>query len=291
LAKKYLSVDLGNDILTERSNWKDIKEQALVKSITLPPTNSIVAKQMRVAAGVAVISFALCQHIFCPIEREGDFAEAMSDLASEDPTAEARCRSALLAILEHLPDYNRTVLESARRNLKQDVTKCLEPLILEQSRDAFRADLDSLCGTAQKEWAAIQRVKGRWNVQLGRLGNDDNNWDRVQLWGPAAANIRGNGNAQGQANGNPRNRPTPPTSAESQQTRTPSSQISTCMWPALRTTNEDGSLTILYGMALFKDQIIPAEDEERERHERRASSNDGRNGGRRIRGMSMGVLS
>jgi hypothetical protein len=160
LAKKNLSVDLG----AESARWNGLRHHKAVKDkICFPSTDTPIAKQMRTAAFLAVLSSELSEHIFLStyiLEEAGEFQGVLTRLADREPELESHLRSVLLKA--HLDEDKQSMARSRTETAVKNVFECVEGLFLHgPERKSFRSDLEAICKQACDLWQYIQTLDDR----------------------------------------------------------------------------------------------------------------------------------
>jgi len=102
LAETTFSQDLEEKVLADSSCWSNLRGSEYLKhavQIPLPQSNSQAAKQMRIAAVIAVLSRSLHRHVFRPLyifAEDADLTDVLRELECANPAQEMHARSTLL---------------------------------------------------------------------------------------------------------------------------------------------------------------------------------------------------
>lgn len=158
---------MEQDILSKAEAWAAIRESKAVAGakIPLPLSNSIAAKQMRLAIGLAVLAKALQRYIFQPlyISKERDaLTELMDGVAEDWPDLDAHARGVILNVCPETQNENGQARAEASA---MAVFNVLASVISQDERGTFEADLRSLCSLALSRWLPLQRMTERVKVE------------------------------------------------------------------------------------------------------------------------------
>lgn len=202
LVEKHFSQDLEDSVLRDPSCWNYLRSsEYLLKNairMPLPQSNTPAAKQMRIAAVLAVLSRALSRHVFRPvylIENDDELATVLRSLEAINPQQEYHTRSTLLAVL---PDQEK---HNAARRVKlvvHEVSHLVQHLLSALQYDAFRAALQDSCELACRQWKKIQHAAMKIEPYFGPPF-DDFDWQVLLL--PEKFDVHGNGNSAGAFSG------------------------------------------------------------------------------------------
>lgn len=155
--------------LFQSALYHDMSEETLtggiltgesLKPLALPlrPTNSSVAKQMRVVAGLMTCGKALEKHLFRDsfLTRDPELNEALHVLAKEDQLHHAYVRAALAKVLPAAQDQCRAhSVESAINDIVTAIGK------LSSNEQSLRYGLKRLCDKAMTFWTLAQQLEDR----------------------------------------------------------------------------------------------------------------------------------
>lgn len=183
LAEKHFSADLDDTVLRDSSCWTNLRSSDYLKHavrIPLPPSNTTVAKQMRIAAVLAVLSRALTKHIFRPtylIENDAELTRALKDLEADNPAQELHARSTLLAIL---PDREKRNAARRVKSVVREVSYLVQHLLSALQYEAFCTALEASCELACRQWRRIQGATMKVEPYFGPP-YDDYDWQVLLL--------------------------------------------------------------------------------------------------------------
>ncbi|RDW69297.1 hypothetical protein BP6252_08317 [Coleophoma cylindrospora] len=174
--------DLPDATIQTPTAWKEFKERAkLPQEIPIPRSNSRPAKQMRIAAVLAVLAQLLNQFIFTPtyvLQEDDELREVLLHEAEAHPDRESLCRGLLLLMSDNKP----FVAEEERVGaVVRKVTWVLQALVEGTFWDKFREDLKVLVEKAVRGWSDVQRHKERFEPNIDLRSLDDWEWRKVNF--------------------------------------------------------------------------------------------------------------
>ncbi|VUC38024.1 unnamed protein product [Clonostachys rosea] len=155
LAAKYLFQDIDMTDLTP-NDWKSLTEGKPVlanSGLPLPMSNTVPAKHMRFAVGLAVLAYALTKHVFQPIyisEDQDELARLLTKIGNEDQ--EVHVRSVLLQI------QGEKCGQARAKNAAQEVLKSIRPLVPPLLFEECERDTRKVCNAALEVWGSIQHL-------------------------------------------------------------------------------------------------------------------------------------
>lgn len=292
LVEKHFSQDLEDSVLRDPSCWTNLRSSEYLKHavrIPLPQSNSQAAKQMRIAAVLAVLSRALSKHVFRPtylIDNDVELAAVLRNLEAVSPQQEYHARSTLLAVL---PDREK---QNASRRVKavvREVSYLVQHLLSALQYEAFRTALLESCELACRQWTKIQHAAMKIEPYFGPPF-DDFDWQVLLLpekfgategmdgGGGAAAfsgstlgldagssTIGGNARLQQQDDCSPTDHSGDDASsiaAESTQTVVDPVDIMLVLWPSMCAVEGGELVSITQGLVMAKEQASVAFEEE-----------------------------
>ncbi|KFA80876.1 hypothetical protein S40288_11603 [Stachybotrys chartarum IBT 40288] len=122
-------------------------------------SNTLAAKQMRVAAGLAVLATALQRQIFQPLYLGADsneFVVFLESFREMDPQHELYLRSVLLkSHLEKQKEFGRI----RAKNAAMEAMLMLQMLIPSDKLVDCMAEVTRICEDALKQWMPLQKIK------------------------------------------------------------------------------------------------------------------------------------
>jgi len=230
----------------------------------LPYSNSVAAKQMRLAAFLAVLGHTLQKHIFQAtylLEEPDDLSFVLSNLARNDPEKETHLRSVLLAAYVDPKEHTKVAME--RIECVVEDLKCFQNIIPEDSRAAFETALRNTCQLACRNWNIVLRqpVAIELCLEPGRHVTTTY-WRLLQGLGQAP------GTATSAPNGNQKltNGEAAPSSAKGAADRTrPETPMNRrdveTIWPVFLSIVGNQSEVIMMGVVIDNAVMAPAHDE------------------------------
>lgn len=133
--------------------------------IPLPRSNSLAAKQMRIAALLAILSRSITQHIFQPtylLEDKVDRDEIQTllvHLAISNSKQESFCRALLLSIFPEDQAKNAT---KAVERVVREIAWCIRDLVLDAEFEKFRSDVEVVVKKALEAWQMVQNTREKF---------------------------------------------------------------------------------------------------------------------------------
>ena len=160
----------------QKHRWKALRGHLVVKDRIPLPFNSPSARNMRMAAFLAVLAFELSTHVFLPtylLEQPTKLCDFLSDLAGTQPPLEAHLRSVLLKAQseqDREAKANRQVETAV-----QSIIACA-PFPEGPKKEIFRTELKTLCQKACRLWLHMQ--------SLNEMVMTDYDMDELDCWKP-----------------------------------------------------------------------------------------------------------
>lgn len=269
---------MEESVLKDPSCWTNLRSSEYLKHavrIPLPQSNTHAAKQMRIAAVLAVLSRTLSKHIFRPvylIDDDADLATVLRNLEATSPPHEQHVRSTLLAVL---PDRGK---RNATRRIKavvRDVSYVVQHLLSALQYEAFCTALLESCELACRQWNKIQHAAMKIEPYFGPPF-DDFDWQVLLL--PEKFGVQGIGGSagafsgstlgldagSGTIGGNARLQQDDASSivAESVQTVVDPVDIMLVLWPSMCAVEGGELVSITQGLVMAKEQANVALEEE-----------------------------
>jgi hypothetical protein len=268
LMRKWFHRNLEDSCLANRQVWKAINNHPLIPGeLPLPNTNSLSAKDMRVAAGLLVFARSVARRILRPtyLLQDGGIDSVLPALAEHDAYQEAYLRAALLKVL---PDRQSQVREVGIRMAVQEVLDAVAGWIPEAEIQEFRSNLEEVAHNIADSWSRVQVLEENIKPSFKR--------GQLQAWKPLPAQ--------------PTMRPANPAAAQSQHksarpqtkqepagtTRQADEAVDVSIWPAflhMGAEQADKAL-VFHGFGLTPSQVAGAEEEASARGARRLVRED-----------------
>lgn len=246
--------------------WCQLENDKRLGGIPLVPSNSPVAKHMRVAMLLRVLAESAMEHIFQPVyvtDLGTEVSGFIEDLYCSDPQNAQWIRSVLLKVsLDGLSDNAHHRAD----NVVDDVIEVVERFLVPgETIQAFRAALEQWCDESIQAWRYLQTytclfqcvldsdlrevVPQSWSVLPDVSASPLPTGTRTTDDGPSSSN--GSGLAASTANAN--------TNGSHSSTE---ASIVAKVWPIVTGTNPDGAHGVVgRGYGLDARQVKAAEDE------------------------------
>lgn len=186
LVETQFRQDLDHSVLTDESCWANLRQSEYLKharQIPLPQSNSPAAKQMRVAAVLAILSRALHRYIFRPVylteNGSGDegIVNMLRAIACGDAAREEHTRATLLAML---PEKQRAAAAKRVSVVVREVSWSVQHLLSALQYEAFCTGLEAACKLACVQWMRIQLAQMKIEPYFGPPF-DDFDWQILPL--------------------------------------------------------------------------------------------------------------
>ncbi|KAL5340245.1 hypothetical protein BJX70DRAFT_407541 [Aspergillus crustosus] len=168
----HLIKDLSEGILRDRSIWDTFKRQsnlAVEHHVPLPQSNSLAAKQMRLAIFLAILAREVDKQIFQPtyiVPEDAGIRDILANLAASDNERESFCRSILLSIN---PEVQNTALLSRIQAVIRNASSYLYGMLPDDQFDQLRASIGKIVERAVSVWNPLQRSLQRYEPDFEPL--------------------------------------------------------------------------------------------------------------------------
>lgn len=280
LAEACFARDLPPGILANAALWDRLKKHdAIINNIPVPQSNSAVAKQLRLAAFMALLARELHKHVFQPtylFRHHAGVGRVLDELEDVSPAWETHLRSTLLAASEHAVDETASATRERVRAVAQKVSECVLELIPEKQREDFRARLEALCGEACEQWKFIQRLDARVEPDFEGAEDEGPSWKLFipnhKSEGPPAK-ARRNSASAGQATATAststpttgKNARSTPAGSQSQWVGAAAAGLAdgVVVWPAFYNGSSEAVETLVPGYVLTAGQVAAGKAEEK----------------------------
>ncbi|CAK7224675.1 hypothetical protein SCUCBS95973_005598 [Sporothrix curviconia] len=183
LVEEHFRQDLEDKVLNDASCWKNLRSAEALKGptqIPLPQSNSPVAKAMRIASVLSILSRILHKHIFRPLyllDEDAELTKLLHSVEFEDPAREENVRSTLLATL---PEIQRHGAKTRVQQVVREVSWVVQHLLGALPYDAFCSGLANACALACTEWQKIQMARMKIEPYFGPP-YDEFDWQALPL--------------------------------------------------------------------------------------------------------------
>lgn len=172
LVESQFSQDLDESVLADDSCWHNLRSSEHLKGpqpFPLPRSNSPAAKQMRIAAVLAVLSRTLHKHLFRPtylLDHEADapLTQLLRELEDANPAQEIHARSTLLAVL---PQRQQSSAKKRVQSVVREVSWLVQHLLSALQYDTFCTGLEAICARACTQWMRIQEAQMKIEPYFG----------------------------------------------------------------------------------------------------------------------------
>lgn len=141
----------------------------------LPCSNTVAAKQMRLAVILAILAREIATHIFQPIyiaPMDDKFWKALTDLAATDSEKELFCRSILLSMN---PEIQSQRCFANIQTVVTNVSAYLDDLLPTDQRHVFHRSLELVVQKAVDTWKPIQCSQRKYETDF-EPAIDDDDW-------------------------------------------------------------------------------------------------------------------
>ncbi|KEY67600.1 hypothetical protein S7711_08273 [Stachybotrys chartarum IBT 7711] len=266
-AKDFLFQDLDPSFFHE---WEALRQHLDSKGhlIPLPASNSLVAKQMRMAVGLAVLGKALQEHIFQPLYLGHSSVESTSFLQSlrqKDDSHEIYVRSILL---KAHPELQKRCGEVRATYAVQEVMRVLEEVVPTDKLQECQAEVRRISADALQTWLPLQRIKEQIVADFNFDIEGPQRGHMLELPGIAQAQKHPKAKVSATASGMKNGKGTQKQGKDEESDSDDSDDLETYeVWPAFLADE----VPFLLGLFLVEKQTAPAAEEIK--RERRASKN------------------
>ncbi|KAH9213907.1 hypothetical protein DL95DRAFT_409857 [Leptodontidium sp. 2 PMI_412] len=177
--------DLAEERLKDRSAWKDFRESRyLDHAIPLPRSNSPIAKQMRIAALLAILARSITQHVLQPTyiledkDEENEIRSLLVHLAITNSKKESFCRALLLSIFPEDQAVNGT---KAVERVVREVPWCVRNLVSDSQYERFRSGVEGIVQKARGTWRLVQGTREKFEPFFELNHYDDFEWQPLNF--------------------------------------------------------------------------------------------------------------
>lgn len=156
-----------------------MRSESLPHHVPLPRTNSIPAKQMRIAVILAILARSLDIHIFHPtyaFGEDSEVREVLCHLAVRESKKESFCRGLLLSLF---PDEQESAANERIDSVTEHVMRHVHGLLLNPEGEEFEAGLSRLARSAYETWATIRAIKERYEPSFDGAPVEGFEWDTL----------------------------------------------------------------------------------------------------------------
>ncbi|KAH6848137.1 hypothetical protein B0I37DRAFT_415814 [Chaetomium sp. MPI-CAGE-AT-0009] len=297
--------DMPPQIRSNPALWENIKNHPAVrKDIPIPLSDTPAAKQMRIAAFLAVLVHQIRQHIFQPtylLQDRTGLNKFLDDLTDSDAESEAHLRSVIVRLADSMPEETNAVIASRITTVVINVLDYVRDLIPEKSRPGFETKLRNFCAEACEQWKFIQKLDGKINVDFDAdearplyppnpanpppsdrdAGQQPNNAKSRNANGGGTTTNNNNNNHN---NNKKSNLPTPPGT-------NPLADDPVVIWPAFYNQSTHALETLVQGYLLTAGQVAVAKAEEKAQQQQQQAQSTGQRRAQRQQTRSSRAMS
>lgn len=257
LASTYCGDNLDQNLLFSAASWEELRLCKPITRLPMPVSNSPMARTMRIAAALTIISNILCEQVFRSdyiLKASNELSDILDDLLDQDPTREQHIRAELVALCPEKQKANGLArIESA----VVDIFTSCRVLVLEDKQPEFRTALESLCRHAASQWFHLQRLRQRLEYSF-KPGAEDQ-WRMLPLLVDPSTALTAQSStiqdAKAQNKDASRKRGVP--------ARVNASKIQFVVWPGFLLIDKDEYDVVCEGVGLCQSQVEAAVKEER----------------------------
>jgi hypothetical protein len=162
-----------------QSDWTNLLDHAAIHPrISLPRSNSDIAKKIRVAVILRAFARLVDKYIFQPaylLDEDSGLREILVEQATINPTKERFVRGILLSMLpESQEAYNKKTVNLVVDNLVNNLN--LRVLLCPEAVETFAGMLKFLVTKFQDEWKIVQRGKQKIEPSFHYPAPTDHPW-------------------------------------------------------------------------------------------------------------------
>lgn len=174
--QEFLTGDLDDETLEDDDIWKGIRgHPSIQNAFPLPASNSLIAKELRVASGVTVYGHALAKHVWRStyIVQNNEMDRTLEALAYQDPLHEAYLRAVLLKVL---PERQGRAKDACVKRAVADVMDGVARLVPAEQRDAFESRLKLVSSKICNHWTLVQRLEEKVEPNFSLFNTCQGGW-------------------------------------------------------------------------------------------------------------------
>ncbi|KAL4878329.1 hypothetical protein BJY04DRAFT_221266 [Aspergillus karnatakaensis] len=188
-----LEMDLDNKVLRDRSAWEALRNcsLALQHRVPLPSSNSLAAKQMRLAVILAILAREIDKYIFQPTYIAGEDCPSrplLANLAANNTEKEAFCRSILFSLDDE--SQSKSCQWRVWRTVN-NVSSYICPLLSDKQTSQFCQSLEKIVWRAVEIWHPIQHARRKYESSFEPAESDDE-WAAFVFPGPESVQLPSN---------------------------------------------------------------------------------------------------
>ena len=157
-----LDRELDESFLRDNMAWEAIRNNPLTLHVTpLCASNSLAARRMRVAAGLAAYGKALDGYIFKPVymtSQNGEIDQTLNAIWTKNASHAFYVRAVLLSVLPETQEKKKN--ERVNEVVKQ-VYDAVGSFVNSKRKEEFKSKLEDLCNRTCDGWMQIQHLEER----------------------------------------------------------------------------------------------------------------------------------
>ncbi|KAL4906366.1 hypothetical protein BDW74DRAFT_190269 [Aspergillus multicolor] len=180
----HLVRDLSEEVLQNRAVWETFRRLsnlAVEHHVPLPHSNSLAAKQMRLAIFLAILAREVDKQIFQPtyiVPEDAGIRKVLADLAAYDNQRESFYRSILLSID---PDAQNADLQSRIQAVIRNASSYLYDMLPNDQFDQLRTSVEKIVKKAIEIWHPLQHSLQRYEPDFEPLKWEDDKWSPLEF--------------------------------------------------------------------------------------------------------------
>ncbi|KAI9873485.1 MAG: hypothetical protein M1830_000360 [Pleopsidium flavum] len=182
LVDSIFKEDLTEKCLRDTSAWKNLRDSPhLDRGLPLPQSNSPAAKNMRIAAILAILARCIDLHVFQPshlLDEEDEIRPLLVRQAMANSKKESFCRAVLLSMFSE--DQARNAAKGIERVVRE-VPWCVRNLLSDAQYDSFRLGLEHVVKQAYHAWQLIQSATEKFEPLFKLKHFEGIEWQMLSL--------------------------------------------------------------------------------------------------------------
>lgn len=257
LASNYCGSNLDQNVLFNSGIWEELRLRKPIGRLPMPVSNSPIARTMRIAAALMIISNILCERVFRSnyvLETSNELSDILDQLLDQDAAREQHVRAELVALC---PETQKANAAARMDSAVGDIFTSCQVLVPDDRQSEFRAALEKLCKYAVSLWFQLQRVRQR--IESSFKPGAEDQWKMLPLLVDSSTMPTGQiSTTQGASS---------QTTETSKNTATPAkvtaSQIQFVVWPGFFLIDKDEYDVVCEGVGMCRNHVEAATKEER----------------------------
>jgi len=177
LLVKQMRLKLNNQT---SKTWNHLRKPKLFQHhVSLPQTNSMPTKQMRIAVILAILTRSIDRHVFNStylLKEESGVREVLLRQAVHNSKKESFCRALLLSMF---PDEQKEAAGQRMKQVIQDIMWNVEELLPSATTKTFQSDLEWFIWRACNTWVIMQHIRKRFEPSFELVRLKDFEWQTL----------------------------------------------------------------------------------------------------------------